>query len=81
MLLWLINHLWGKDFVTFEPTVFLCLQEKSSGASELGLRERPRPRTIFQAGLTTNAHTKPRRQSRKLEHSVLLVSIHTHAQG
>uniref|UniRef100_A0AAX7T3I2 DNA (cytosine-5-)-methyltransferase n=1 Tax=Astatotilapia calliptera TaxID=8154 RepID=A0AAX7T3I2_ASTCA len=41
--------------------------DKSSGASQ-GLRQTPRPRTIFQAGLTSHAHGKPRRQSRKQEH-------------
>uniref|UniRef100_A0A3B5BJK6 DNA (cytosine-5-)-methyltransferase n=1 Tax=Stegastes partitus TaxID=144197 RepID=A0A3B5BJK6_9TELE len=39
-----------------------CSEEKSSGASQLGLRQRPQPRTIFQAGLMP--HSKPRRQSR-----------------
>lgn len=48
--------------------VFVSLQDKSSGASQLGLRQTPRPRTIFQAGLTPHAHGKPRRQSRKQEH-------------
>ncbi|XP_042080998.1 DNA (cytosine-5)-methyltransferase 3B isoform X3 [Haplochromis burtoni] len=48
--------------------VFVSLQGKSSGASQLGLRQTPRPRTIFQAGLTPHAHGKPRRQSRKQEH-------------
>ncbi|XP_008285851.1 DNA (cytosine-5)-methyltransferase 3B-like [Stegastes partitus] len=43
-----------------------CSEEKSSGASQLGLRQRPQPRTIFQAGLMP--HSKPRRQSRKQEH-------------
>uniref|UniRef100_A0A3B4H718 DNA (cytosine-5-)-methyltransferase n=1 Tax=Pundamilia nyererei TaxID=303518 RepID=A0A3B4H718_9CICH len=47
--------------------VFVSLQDKSSGASQ-GLRQTPRPRTIFQAGLTPHAHGKPRRQSRKQEH-------------
>uniref|UniRef100_A0A3Q2VT22 DNA (cytosine-5-)-methyltransferase n=1 Tax=Haplochromis burtoni TaxID=8153 RepID=A0A3Q2VT22_HAPBU len=42
--------------------------DSSSGASQLGLRQTPRPRTIFQAGLTPHAHGKPRRQSRKQEH-------------
>ncbi|XP_078144184.1 DNA (cytosine-5)-methyltransferase 3B [Centroberyx gerrardi] len=44
-------------------------EEKSSGSSQLGLRQRPRPRTIFQAGLTVHTHNKPRRQNRKPEHS------------
>ncbi|CAI5648909.1 unnamed protein product [Oreochromis niloticus] len=42
--------------------------DKSSGASQLGLRQTPRPRTIFQAGLTPHTHGKPRRQNRKQEH-------------
>uniref|UniRef100_A0A7N6FHH7 DNA (cytosine-5-)-methyltransferase n=1 Tax=Anabas testudineus TaxID=64144 RepID=A0A7N6FHH7_ANATE len=46
----------------------LYSEEKSAAPSQLGLRQRPQPRTIFQAGLTTHAHTKPRRQSRKQEH-------------
>uniref|UniRef100_A0A7N6F6I6 DNA (cytosine-5-)-methyltransferase n=1 Tax=Anabas testudineus TaxID=64144 RepID=A0A7N6F6I6_ANATE len=50
----------------------LYSEEKSAAPSQLGLRQRPQPRTIFQAGLTTHAHTKPRRQSRKQEHSMLL---------
>uniref|UniRef100_A0A3Q3INJ8 DNA (cytosine-5-)-methyltransferase n=1 Tax=Monopterus albus TaxID=43700 RepID=A0A3Q3INJ8_MONAL len=45
-----------------------CSEEKSSGTSQLGLRQRPRPRTIFQAGLTAQTHTKSRRQNRKQEH-------------
>uniref|UniRef100_A0A669B518 DNA (cytosine-5-)-methyltransferase n=1 Tax=Oreochromis niloticus TaxID=8128 RepID=A0A669B518_ORENI len=39
--------------------------DSSSGASQLGLRQTPRPRTIFQAGLTPHTHGKPRRQNRK----------------
>lgn len=49
--------------------MFVSLQDKSSGAPQLGLRQTPRPRTIFQAGLTPHTHGKPRRQSRKQEHS------------
>uniref|UniRef100_A0AAQ5ZW88 DNA (cytosine-5-)-methyltransferase n=1 Tax=Amphiprion ocellaris TaxID=80972 RepID=A0AAQ5ZW88_AMPOC len=49
-----------------------CSEEKSSGSSQLGLRKRPQPRTIFQAGLT--AHSKPRRQNRKQEHSAMQCS-------
>nr|XP_057907899.1 DNA (cytosine-5)-methyltransferase 3B-like isoform X1 [Doryrhamphus excisus] len=41
-------------------------KEKPSAPSQLALRERPRPRTIFQAGLAP--HAKPRRQSGKHEH-------------
>uniref|UniRef100_A0A665W1Z5 DNA (cytosine-5-)-methyltransferase n=1 Tax=Echeneis naucrates TaxID=173247 RepID=A0A665W1Z5_ECHNA len=48
-------------------------EEKASGASQLGLRQRPQPRTIFQAGLTSHPNTKPRRQNRKQEHSTLMV--------
>lgn len=43
--------------------------DKSSGAPQLGLRQRPRPRTIFQAGLRPHTHGKPRRQNRKQEQS------------
>uniref|UniRef100_A0A4W4ER76 DNA (cytosine-5-)-methyltransferase n=1 Tax=Electrophorus electricus TaxID=8005 RepID=A0A4W4ER76_ELEEL len=41
-----------------------CSEEKSDGGSgcSSGLRQRPRPRTIFQAGLT--AHAKPRNRER-----------------
>uniref|UniRef100_A0A668TRY6 DNA (cytosine-5-)-methyltransferase n=1 Tax=Oreochromis aureus TaxID=47969 RepID=A0A668TRY6_OREAU len=45
--------------------------DKSSGASQLGLRQTPRPRTIFQAGLTPHTHGKPRRQNRKQEHAAV----------
>ncbi|XP_024126313.2 DNA (cytosine-5)-methyltransferase 3B isoform X1 [Oryzias melastigma] len=38
--------------------------------SQLSLRQKPQPRTIYQAGLTLQKHTKPRRQNRKEEHSV-----------
>ncbi|CAN9515238.1 unnamed protein product [Ophioblennius macclurei] len=41
-------------------------QEKLSGASQLALRERPRPRTIFQAGLTAGL-SKGRQANRKQE--------------
>lgn len=47
-------------------------EEKVSGTSQLGLRQTPQPRTIFQAGLTPHTHTKHRRQNRKQEHSMLL---------
>lgn len=44
---------------------------KSSGGSQLGLRQRPPPRTIFQAGLTPHTATKPRRQNRKQDTSTV----------
>ncbi|TWW56076.1 DNA (cytosine-5)-methyltransferase 3B [Takifugu flavidus] len=47
-------------------------EEKASGASQLGLRQMPQPRTIFQAGLTPNTNAKARRHSRKLEGAALL---------
>lgn len=49
--------------------------EVGSGC-ETGLRQRPRPRTIFQAGLT--AHSKPRSRERghsKEDHSDLVASV------
>lgn len=61
-----------KKSVEEESTWDSCSEDKSSGASQLGLRQTPRPRTIFQAGLTPHTHSKPRRQNRKQEHSVLL---------
>uniref|UniRef100_A0A3Q2CJB5 DNA (cytosine-5-)-methyltransferase n=1 Tax=Cyprinodon variegatus TaxID=28743 RepID=A0A3Q2CJB5_CYPVA len=45
--------------------------KKPSGKSPLGLRQRPRPRTIYQAGLTAHPNTKPRRQNRKQEAPVV----------
>ncbi|CAG6021961.1 unnamed protein product [Menidia menidia] len=47
-------------------------KEEGSGALQFSLRQTPRPRTIFQAGLTPHTQTKPRRQSRKQEQSILL---------
>ncbi|KAM9751285.1 DNA (cytosine-5)-methyltransferase 3B isoform 3-T3 [Menidia menidia] len=47
-------------------------KEEGSGALQFSLRQTPRPRTIFQAGLTPHTQTKPRRQSRKQEQSLLL---------
>uniref|UniRef100_A0A3Q2CJ84 DNA (cytosine-5-)-methyltransferase n=1 Tax=Cyprinodon variegatus TaxID=28743 RepID=A0A3Q2CJ84_CYPVA len=47
--------------------------KKPSGKSPLGLRQRPRPRTIYQAGLTAHPNTKPRRQNRKQEQSITMV--------
>ncbi|XP_038165273.1 DNA (cytosine-5)-methyltransferase 3B isoform X2 [Cyprinodon tularosa] len=46
--------------------------KKPSGKSPLGLRQRPRPRTIYQAGLTAHPNTKPRRQNRKQEQSITM---------
>lgn len=40
-------------------------KKKSSDGPQRGLRQTPRPRTIFQAGQTPNPNSKPRRQSRK----------------
>ena len=60
--------------------VGVCFQEEHSGALQFSLRQRPQPRTIFQAGLTPHMHTKPRRQNRKQEQSIVLVkakTIHT----
>uniref|UniRef100_A0A8C8E2A8 DNA (cytosine-5-)-methyltransferase n=1 Tax=Oryzias sinensis TaxID=183150 RepID=A0A8C8E2A8_9TELE len=42
-------------------------EEKPPAASQLSLRQKPQPRTIYQAGLTLQKHTKARRQSRKEE--------------
>ncbi|KAM8830469.1 DNA (cytosine-5)-methyltransferase 3B isoform 2-T2 [Synchiropus picturatus] len=39
-----------------------------SYTEEKSLRQTPRPRTIFQAGLTAHTNAKPRRQNRKQEH-------------
>ncbi|KAJ0064825.1 hypothetical protein NL108_015657, partial [Boleophthalmus pectinirostris] len=44
--------------------------QKSSGESQLSLRQTPRPRTIFQAGQTPNS-SKPRRQNRKQDTGAL----------
>ncbi|KAF7641382.1 hypothetical protein LDENG_00283030, partial [Lucifuga dentata] len=53
-----------------EENTWDSYNEETSGA-QLSLRQRPRPRTIFQAGLMP--HTpKPRRQNRKQEHNILL---------
>lgn len=52
----------------------LLLQEKSDLGSGSSLRQRPRPRTIFQAGLA--AQTKPRNRERghgKQEPSSLVI--------
>uniref|UniRef100_A0A672YLV7 DNA (cytosine-5-)-methyltransferase n=1 Tax=Sphaeramia orbicularis TaxID=375764 RepID=A0A672YLV7_9TELE len=40
-------------------------EEEQTRSSQLGLRQRPPPRTIFQAGLTPHTTSKPRRQNRK----------------
>uniref|UniRef100_A0A3P9K2W4 DNA (cytosine-5-)-methyltransferase n=1 Tax=Oryzias latipes TaxID=8090 RepID=A0A3P9K2W4_ORYLA len=45
-------------------------EEKPPAASQLSLRQKPQPRTIYQAGLTLQKRTKARRQSRKEELSV-----------
>ncbi|XP_061591520.1 DNA (cytosine-5)-methyltransferase 3B-like isoform X2 [Cololabis saira] len=48
-------------------------EEKPNGDPKLRqLRQTPPARTIYQAGLTPRTHGKPRRQSRKQEHSILL---------
>ncbi|XP_034447079.1 DNA (cytosine-5)-methyltransferase 3B isoform X1 [Hippoglossus hippoglossus] len=49
--------------------------EKASGPSQLGLRQTPRPRTIFQAGLTPHSHTKGRRPNRKQDHILSLCAV------
>ncbi|CAB1436192.1 unnamed protein product, partial [Pleuronectes platessa] len=49
--------------------------EKGSGPSQLGLRQTPRPRTIFQAGLTPHSHNKARRPNRKQEHVLSLCAL------
>ena len=51
----------------------VCLQDQTSGTSQLGLRQTPQPRTIFQAGQTPNTHGKARRHGRKPEAAALLV--------
>lgn len=61
----------------------LWFQEKADIGSgcETGLRQRPRPRTIFQAGLT--AHSKPRNRERghsKQDHSNLVMTTFTHTK-
>lgn len=48
-------------------------QQKSSGASQLCLRQTPHPRTIFQAGQSPNSNGKPRRQNRKQDQGLLQV--------
>ncbi|XP_037833008.1 DNA (cytosine-5)-methyltransferase 3B isoform X2 [Kryptolebias marmoratus] len=55
-----------------EPAWDSYCENKSVGAGQLSLRQRPQRRTFYQAGLTTNGHNKPRRQNRKQELSVLL---------
>ncbi|XP_029012271.1 DNA (cytosine-5)-methyltransferase 3B isoform X2 [Betta splendens] len=55
-----------------EGTWDSCSEEKCSEAPQLGLRQRPQPRTIFQAGLTTQAQTKAHRQSRKQHQNLSL---------
>lgn len=45
--------------------------QKSSDGPQRGLRQTPRPRTIYQAGQTPNANGKPRRQSRKQDSGAL----------
>uniref|UniRef100_A0A8C6SGW3 DNA (cytosine-5-)-methyltransferase n=1 Tax=Neogobius melanostomus TaxID=47308 RepID=A0A8C6SGW3_9GOBI len=47
--------------------------QKSSDGPQRGLRQTPRPRTIFQAGQTPNTSSKPRRQNRKQDTGVLQV--------
>ncbi|XP_075993266.1 DNA (cytosine-5)-methyltransferase 3B isoform X2 [Genypterus blacodes] len=51
-----------------------CSEEKSSGGQS-GLRQRPPPRTIYQAGLTPNTHSKPRRQKHKHDPNMLLCCV------
>uniref|UniRef100_A0A3Q2QT59 DNA (cytosine-5-)-methyltransferase n=1 Tax=Fundulus heteroclitus TaxID=8078 RepID=A0A3Q2QT59_FUNHE len=46
--------------------------KKASRTSPSGLRQRPRPRTIYQAGLKAHSQNKPRRQIRKQEQSMLM---------
>uniref|UniRef100_A0A3B1K825 DNA (cytosine-5-)-methyltransferase n=1 Tax=Astyanax mexicanus TaxID=7994 RepID=A0A3B1K825_ASTMX len=58
-----------------------CSEEKADlGSGDgSGLRQRPRPRTIFQAGLT--AHAKPRNRERgrsKQEPGSMVISLYTH---
>uniref|UniRef100_A0A671Z1A4 DNA (cytosine-5-)-methyltransferase n=1 Tax=Sparus aurata TaxID=8175 RepID=A0A671Z1A4_SPAAU len=61
-----------KKSVEDETTWDSYSEDKSTGAPQLSLRQTPRPRTIFQAGLTPHSNNKPRRQNRKLEHSTSL---------
>lgn len=61
----------------------LWFQEKADIGSgcETGLRQRPRPRTIFQAGLT--AHSKPCNRERghiKQDHSSMVMLTFTHTK-
>ncbi|PWA29439.1 hypothetical protein CCH79_00017089 [Gambusia affinis] len=55
-----------------EPDWDSYSHKKPSGTSQLGLRQRPRPRTIYQAGLAANPQTKHRRQNRKQEQSTVM---------
>ncbi|XP_027866826.1 DNA (cytosine-5)-methyltransferase 3B isoform X1 [Xiphophorus couchianus] len=55
-----------------EPDWDSYSHKKPSGTSQLGLRNRPRPRTIYQAGLAANPQTKHRRQNRKQEQSPVM---------
>lgn len=48
-----------------EDTAWDSDSQKSSDGSQRGLRQTPRPRTIFQAGQTATTNNKPRRQNRK----------------
>ncbi|KAM8830468.1 DNA (cytosine-5)-methyltransferase 3B isoform 1-T1 [Synchiropus picturatus] len=50
-----------------------------SYTEEKSLRQTPRPRTIFQAGLTAHTNAKPRRQNRKQEH--ITVAVKTCGRG
>ncbi|KAK5895061.1 hypothetical protein CesoFtcFv8_011684 [Champsocephalus esox] len=61
-----------KKSVEEETTWDSYSEEKAAGAPQLSLRQTPRPRTIFQAGLKPHTHNKPRRQSRKQEHIMLM---------
>ncbi|KAF3860786.1 hypothetical protein F7725_001041 [Dissostichus mawsoni] len=61
-----------KKSVEEETTWDSYSEEKAAGAPQLSLRQTPRPRTIFQAGPKPHTHNKPRRQSRKQEHIMLL---------
>ncbi|XP_047223009.1 DNA (cytosine-5)-methyltransferase 3B [Girardinichthys multiradiatus] len=47
-------------------------ENKPSGTSPSGLRQRPRPRTIYQAGMTAHSQTKPRRQNRRQDQSIIM---------
>ncbi|KAM4571318.1 DNA (cytosine-5)-methyltransferase 3B isoform 3-T3 [Fundulus diaphanus] len=55
--------------------------KKTSRTSPSGLRQRPRPRTIYQAGLKAHSQNKPRRQNRKQDQSMLMVNTEDCARG